>query len=246
MTRQEAQSILLRYRLGDEVHDLEAAQALEVIRQDAELQRWFERHLASQSELRSRLREIPVPSGLKEQILDAQRKNKIIRPTHLWRQPAWLAAAACFVILLGLGVYLFQPRRPDRFSDYRARMVETALRGYGMDVNTPDMSKLRQYFSSKGAPAEYPVGKALERTPLTGGCVLTWRSNPVSMACFDRGNKRMVFLFVIQRKAARGAPLETPEMVRENKLQTISWSVGDKTFLLAGEEGAEKIRDYLP
>ena len=59
---------------------------------------------------------------------------------------------------------------------------------------------------SRGAPADYDVPRGLERLQLTGGGRLTWRSNPVAMVCFDRGDKQMLFLFVMKRSAVKDPP----------------------------------------
>ena len=68
-------------------------------------------------------------------------------------------------------------------------MVSTALREYRMDIVTNDMRTLRHALQAKGAPADYELSQGLETMQLTGGAALTWRNHPVSMVCFDRGNK---------------------------------------------------------
>jgi hypothetical protein len=148
----------------------------------------------------------------------------------------WLAAAAMIMLLLGLAPLWLSPRNPDRFTDYRSRMVRTVLREYRMDIVTNDMTQVRQFLAAHEAPADYALTKGLEALQLTGGGLLRWRGNRVSMVCFDRGDKAMLYLFVIQRAALKDAPRESLQPAKVNKLATLSWSQGDKTYVLAGPD----------
>lgn len=243
MTRAEAREVLLLYRPG--LHggrDPEMAQALEWVQRDSELARWFEQHCAFQTAMRESFRAIEVPADLTARLLAAP---KIVRPQAWWRRPEWIAAAAAAVLLLGLAAFWPQPRVPDRFANFQTRMVGTALREYHMDVETNDMTQLRQFLARGGAPADYEVTSGLAKLKLTGGGLLRWRSNPVSMVCFDRGDKQMLFLFVMNRSALKDPPPETPQVVRVNQLQTVSWTRGDKIYFLAGPDEADFVRKYL-
>lgn len=155
MTRAEAKHSLLLYRPG--VADEGGPQwveALEQTRSDAELQRWFKEHCAFQEVMRAKFRQIPAPERFRAAIL-AQHKAKqiIIRPTAWWRQPAWLAAVAAVVVLLALAAAVLRPHIPDRFADYEAQMVSTALCQYRMDLVTNDIGRVRQFLAAQGAPS---------------------------------------------------------------------------------------------
>ena len=243
MTPRQAKEILLLYRPGTaDAEDPEVVAAVELARRDPELARWFEQHCAFQNALRAKLRQMEVPAHLKGALMA---KQNIIRPPVWWRRPVWLSAAAAVLLLLGLvGIWL-RPEKPDRFANFRARMVSTALREYRMDVVTNDMRQLRQFIAGKGASAEYQLTKGLEKLELTGGGCLQWRSNPVAMVCFNRGDNQMLFLFVMKRSALEDPPGETPQSSTATVLQTVSWSRGDYTYLLAGPEDPEFLRKYL-
>src|SRR5439155_2765774 len=131
------------------------------------------------------------PAELKESILS---QAKIIRPPATWwkRPPAWLAAAACVALLIGLANWFRPERKPDTFADFRRRMVETVLRRYGMDTNSSDGEAVRRYLASKGAPADYSLPKGMQQLKVMGGGLLRWRGHPVSMVCFDRGDKEIL------------------------------------------------------
>ena len=239
MTSPEAKKILELYRPGAaDASDVEVAQALEQSQRDPELRRWFDQSCAFHTAMRERFQQIPVPAGLKETILSTQR---IVRPVQ-WQIPFWLKAAAVFAVLLGLGAIWLQPRPRDRFSDYRARMVRAALKQYRMEIVTNDLNAVRQFLAGRGAPADYVVPDELQKQTVAGGGRLEWRGNPVSMVCFEGADKRMLFLFVTARSAAKDAPVAGTERAKVNKLQTESWSRGDRTYILAGPQDSGLLR----
>jgi len=245
MTSQEAKEILLLYRPGmADADDPDVAQALEAVGRDPQLTRWFEHHQAFQAAMRAKLRQIPVPEHLKYAALGIHPATP--PPTRVWwRPPAWIAAAAALILALCLAAFLTKPKIPNRFADFEQTMVSKAIRGYAMEWETPDMNQLRKDIAAKGAPADYDVPRGLQRLSLTGGAVFPWRNRPVAMVCFDRGNKQMVFLFVMERSAVKDSPPEKPEQGKVSDFITASWTRGDKAYLLAGAEG-DDFQQYLP
>jgi len=243
MTTRAAKEILVGYRPGvpDEV-DPPMAEALALAQQQPELAAWFVQHCAFQQAMRAKLRSAPVPAELRARLLAGR---KVIRPGFWQRPSVWLAAAAALVLLLGLGAMLFRAPVPDRFADFRSRMVRVALREYRMDIVTNDMAQVRAFLASRGGPADYELKPGLAKLQLSGGGLLRWRGHPVSMVCFDRGDQEMLYLFVLGRGAAKDAPPSTPRVEQVNKLVTVSWSQGDKVYVLAGPEGGDFVRKYF-
>jgi hypothetical protein len=247
MNQTEAKEILLLYRAGiDEADDPRLVEALALAQDDPELGRWFEEHRAFQRVMRAKFQQIKVPAHLRTALLaQMQRQRKIIQPAPWWRQPAWLAAAAAVFLVFGFALWWLRPSIPDRFANYQARMVSGALRAYQMDIETNDMQAVRQTLAAHGAPADYTISKGLEQLKLTGGGALHWRNNPVSMVCFDRGGKKMLFLFVMDRAAVKDPPPLKPQTAMIRGLFTASWTQGDKTYLLAGPEEPDFLQKYF-
>ena len=245
MTAREAKEILLLYRPahGDET-DPQVASALELAGRDPELKAWFQEHCAFTEALRQTFAELPVPRTLKGDILLGP---KVVRgPVHWWSRRAALAVAACLV-LLGIVAAIWRQAPPHLdFPNYRARMVGALLREYAMELKTNDMQQVRSYLAQRSAPSDYVVPGALASTSLTGAGVLSWQGEPVSMVCFDRGNKDMVFLLVSQKKQFDTPPPPSPQMAWVKELSTASWSTGDKVYLLVASGPLDSLRAYLP
>lgn len=246
MTPVEARQILLLHRPGmDEAADPQMAEALALAQRDPELGRWFADHCAFQTAMREKLRQIEVPAHLKAALLaQSDPERKIIRPAIWWQQPAWLAAAAA-VVLIGFAVWWLKPSVPDRFANYEARMVRGALREYQMSIRTNDLQAVRQNLAAQGAPTDYSIPTGLQRQTLTGGGALRWRDNPVAMICYARPSGQMLFLFVMDRSAVKDPPPENPKTAMIGGLFTASWSQGDKTYFLAGQEESDFVQKYL-
>ncbi len=234
------------YRPGTaDADDPLVQQAMVVARQDPELARWFETHVAFQSAMRAKFREIEAPVHLKMALLASQ---KVVRPAVWWRSPLWQwAAAAAAIVLIGFAWLWFKPAIPDRFADFQDRMARMVQREpeYWMDWKTADMANLRQKIAGKGGPADYELTKGLEKLTLTGGAVMPWRDNPVAMVCFDRGDKQMLFLFVMKKAAVKDPPPEKPRLAKVNQLITASWTRGEDTYLLAGPDEPDFASKYL-
>lgn len=247
MTVEQAKGILLLYRPGiDDDAQPELAAALKLASEHAELGQWLRDHRGFNDAVRTKLRQLSPPPYLKARLLAAHMPAPPLRTENRWRLPWWLAAAAAAVVLaLALAWATLTPSRPDRFVNFQERMVSTALRGYNMDIATNDMAQVRRYLASHGAPADYEVPRGLERLQLTGGAALRWRSNPVSMVCFNRGDHQMAFLFVTPQTALKDPPPGRPTRARINEFETVSWSRGDKTYVLAGAAGKDFPGKYL-
>lgn len=249
MKREKAKEILMLFRPGtSDAEDPKIIEAMEVVRADSALAQWFEQHVAFQKALRLKFREIEVPEHLKVALLARQ---TIVRPPVWHRPPVWWTAAAALLVVVGLAVVLLKPDPPDRFANFRERMVSTALREYRMDIVTNDMGSLRRFVQARGAPADYELHPGLQKLQVTGGAALTWRNHPVSMVCFDRGNRSMVFLFVMRKSAVKdppphlSPPSELPNVAPVSDMLTASWTEGDNSYLLLDSAEPDFPRKYL-
>lgn len=246
MTPQQAKQILLAFRpWSAEVPSPDETAALALCRQNAELARWFENHCVVQDAIHARFNQVPVPEGLKEQILSEAKSRSV---GVWWRQPAVLAAAT-LTILLSLGSLWLSTRQPKEdvgFTAYRSRMVRTAVKAYGMDLETNDVTQIRAYLAQHQAHADYVLPGNLDPASSVGCGVLSWQGKPVTMVCFRTGKplapgmKSDLFLFVIDRKDLKETPpLNPPAFATVSTLVTASWSEGGKVYLLAAPDESD-------
>jgi hypothetical protein len=246
MTPDEARKMLLLYRPGtSDAADPEIARALTVAKHDPELSRWLDQHCAEQEALRAKIRQIPVPAGLKEQIIS---ERVVLTQKRFTRQVIALAAASACVVLIGWWAALVWqvPPDDDTFANYQSRMVSGALRGYSMDYESSDATKIRDYLGQKKAVENYELPAGLQKAAATGCAVKYWQGAKVAMLCFRTGKplppggNSDLWLFVVDRDSVKGAPVATsPQFAKVNKLMTATWTQGNKLYFLGavGDEG---------
>ena len=251
MNPDEAKTILLLYRPGSaDAGDPQIAEALALATRDPGLSRWLVEHCARQETLRAKFRQINAPAGLKEQIISEQAAQ--VKRTF-WRQYAVLATAVVVAALVVLAPLWFQHRgSADGFAVYRNRMVGFALRGYAMDMLTNNPAPVRAYFAQNQAPADYVLPAPLNQTALAGCAIEGWEGAKVSMVCFRTGKplppgeSSDLWLFVIDRSAVKQAPpVGSLQFARVNKLMTVTWTQGDKLYVLGVEGDEQTLRQYL-
>jgi hypothetical protein len=250
VNKQEARKILALFRPGSaDEKDPFFHEARHLAKTDPELARWFDEHCEAYLVLRRKFQAIPVPPGLKEQILS---ERKIQRPSlqRYWRP---LLAAAAVALLVGLSSSLWPfGDSTDNYAAYRKRMTEKALRNYVMDFTATNTVSIRNFLKASHAPADYSLPAGLKTVAAVGCVVSRWQGSPVSMICFKTGRplplgeQSDLWLFVIDRKsAAKAPPPGEPVFARVNKATTASWSDDHKTYLLAAVGDETFLRKYL-
>lgn len=249
MTPERARQILLLHRPGLDEADAEATAALALLAQDAALREWFAAQQAAHLTLRKEFRGLTPPPALKEQII-AERPwhTRPVRTRHL------AAVAAAFALVALLGVWWSQrPPREDRsFAAYRARMVSTAQRAYGMELETNRMDAIRTFFQQRTMPADFTLPAGLARAESTGCLAVSWQSHRVAMICFKTGQplppgqSSDLWFFVIANQGVPDAPMSAvAQFATVNSVATATWTSGGKTYLLAVAGGEDVLRKFL-
>ena len=249
MTRDEAKKILALYRPGVTDDDPRMAEALELVQRDPELAAWFQQQCAVFDAIRSKLKSIPVPQGLRRQIIAEHSAGT--RVLSLTNRLLLASAVAALILLTGIIWLQLKPNPQGTFDGYRNRMASSVQRTYVMDMHEKDQAKIRDYFGSKGAPTDYVLPKNLDKLPGEGGMVLKWNDHQVSLLCLDASNtpgtRNDLYLFMANRSVLPGAPAASkqPQFKSFNKLMTVTWTVGDRVYLLAGEGSEADLQKYL-
>ena len=251
MNVNEAKTVLLLYRPGTaDAEDPQLVEALALAQTDPRLASWLENHSVCQEVLRAKIRNIPVPAGLKEQIISEQPARE--RLPH--RHPRLTAAVLVGIILLAL-LTIFWPQfypKDDTLAVYQNQMMAIALNGYGMDLLTNSTTEIRSYFARKQAPADYVLPAPLQQVAVVGCAIQDWQKEKVAMLCFRTGRPLPpnqttdLWLFVVPRSSVRGAPEAGPARVFTiNGLVTAVWTQGDKVYLLGAAGDKSTLLQFL-
>lgn len=236
MNREEDKYLLRAYRVGgQDANDSQFCEALERLKQDPELARWFAEEQAIDSRIADKLGVFPVPRDLKAQLLAAR---KILRPVPWWRKPVRLAAAAAAIaVLVGTIATWFSLAAREKFGDFRSfAAAMTATRTDLLDFTSRDPNEIKQSLANRGeAPADFVIPAGLNRRPGIGCCVMNWRGEKVSMVCFELENRKVAHLFVVDRARLRQSPSEGAQAVASNMgITTVAWSDAKNVYVLAG------------
>jgi hypothetical protein len=264
MNHEEAREILALYRPGTaDRTDPSFNEALERAKPhrapengqdhpDPELGRWFQEHCSSHLSIRARFFEIPVPAGLKDQILAEVRipARKVI--PFPFRPKVLLRAAAVLMLCLSLAALFWRSHsRGDDFNIYRSRMARTAMQLYGMDLQSHDLQSINAYLAGHKAPADYVLPEGVSKAQAVGCAILRWQGQPVSMICFrsgqplPAGQQTDLWLFIADQSSVRNGPgSRLPVVARVNKLMTAAWTQDGKMYVLASAGDESFLRKY--
>ena len=245
MNNQEVKFILAAYRPGgQDATDPLFAEALEQVRHDPELARWFELQQAFDGAMSEKLKAEPMPPDLRENILAA---NKIVRLTHRLRPRVWLAAAAAFVILLAVGSLWFSPRPQRSFAAYRDTMTDFLNTRFDhLDFKAKDVAQLKNWLAVQGAPADFVVPEGMRELPSHGCRLLDWDGHKVSLVCYHLANRKEIHLFIIRGVSfSDGPPKGSSRFMSSGGWMTAAWKQGNETLLIVGKGEQAVLQKYL-
>lgn len=245
MKTQEAKFILQAYRPGGEdANDPQFAEALEQVKRDPELAAWFAEQVAFDAAAARALKQVQVPSQLRENILVGQR---VIKPSLWWKRPLWGAIAASFLVLLCIGGLWFKSGRSTRFENYLDQMSLAAdSKGGHLDIETKDQDAIHAWFVSHNARTNFDLPARLSGVPSMGCRVLDWHGHKISMLCYVLEESKHVDLFVAQRSDFPNPPeYGQLRFGRSGRLTTSSWSQANQVYALIGPEDESFFRKYI-
>jgi hypothetical protein len=246
----QAREILSVYRPGSaDAADPQMAEALDQVKLDPELAAWFHEHCAVYTAIRAKLKAVPVPPGLKRQIIVGQADHARIIPLPA---PAKILLAAAAVVLLTTIVWFTFNTRPSentfaRYRDHVARSVQRTTEY--MKMYSTNQTDVLAYFVANQRPADFALSKTLQQLPAEGGSALTWNNHPVEMLCLNAGPatgpRNDLWVWVMDKNAVPDAPGASTQFRQVGNLMTASWSADDKIYVLAARGTGEDIKKFL-
>jgi hypothetical protein len=244
MNREEAQFILEAYRPNaEDARDPQFQEALALARVDPELGRWFAAQQALDGAFANKLRSHPVPADLKAQLLLAR---STMRPRVWWRQPAWLAAAACIAFALAVTAARWRPGAGGTDSmSFREAMAAAATAFPHVDVSGLDVEGYRAWLASRGAAADFVLPARLASQRIAACKIVAWRGTKVTMLCVKVGGRHLD-VFVADASELPGVSLgATPEFFAQGNVSTAGWHRDGKIYLVAGALPQTELRQLL-
>lgn len=248
MDNREAKMILSAYRAnGADAADPFFAEALEQVRHDPELDRWFNEQRHFDQTMHQALQSIQPPQQLRERLLVNRRVVQINQPLGWWarlrsRPVAWMAMAASLLLVFTL-TWMFYPKSSAPLTTAQLiqeviDLKESGKISLGKMGGNPD--DLRAWLSQQGSPANFTIPSGL--TALGGmGCQsFTIHGNKVSLVCFMLDRERMVHFFIVESRALDHPPKAEPSFHRRGRVTVATWSRDGLTYVLLGKDADEQ------
>ncbi len=245
MNNDEAKFLLSAYRPnGRDAADPAMAEALAQAKRDPALAAWFERQQAHDAAVAAKLRGIAPPPGLRDAILAGARATenaRVVRP--VWRHPAWLAAAAAVVILLGAFMgWRFAPIHGATLEEFAVNFVD---RGFTLQKRSADVAVLKAWLAERQQPLPQTLPTEFARLRALGCRMLEFQGREVSLVCFERGGKEF-HVFVVRREAgAIDAPETSPRWIERGRLVAAAWSDASNHYVLVSDAPTETVKRLL-
>ncbi len=245
MNREEAQFILGAYRPNSEdAHDPQFQEALTLARQDPLLGQWFAEQQALDRAFAAKLRSRPIPSDLKARLLLA-RATGVCAPR--WRQPAWIAAAACLALLFALaGSLLLRRGQATDFTEFRTAMANASLdMSDHYDVFGLDKAGLQRWLSENRGDPDFILPSRLADAAVSACKVFEWRQSHVTMLCFKIDGEHVDVFVINASDLPSFASGKSPAFFADSGLTTAAWRREGKVYLLAAAMPTPEIQKLL-
>ena len=244
MTNEDAKFILRAYRPdGSDAADPMFAEALVHARTDPVLGAWLQREQALDAGVAAKLREVPVPAGLRASILAGAQVSAA--PRRRTAFPGWVWAAAALFVVTAIGGWLVVGRSGDRLNAAEiARLAMADVEGPHTGArhdSTP--GSLAAWLSAPGhRVSAFPADA--ERLRREGCRVVRLAGRDVFEICFERSGG--FHLYVMPRKGLRIQSEDLSPVFRaEGQLASVTWGDARFAYVLVSETGLDALRRVL-
>jgi hypothetical protein len=249
MDNREAKFILNAYRPGgQDAHDLRFAGALEQVRRDPSLQRWFDESVAFDAAMTEKLSATPLPGDLRESILTGAKITRAPLWKNRWRK--W-AIAAAVVLSATLGSLIWHNARPTPVAGWQLQALDAILSSIArneshFDVISSNPADLVKWLRTNYAPAGEKLPDNLGNLPTIGCKTFFWHGKPVSLICFTLPDGRAIHLVMTNVSTESDRTItQKAKVIQQGHWATATWREGDMVYMLALEGSRNELRRYL-
>ena len=222
---------------GADDADPAVREALDFVQSDPEMKAWLAAERAMDAELTQKVKSVPVPVSLRQDIMTAMRKEKIV---PMWRRPQVWALAACLVVLVGLVLpeNPFKPSLPAAgYADMRQDIGTLVSSGKFVPTHELDgLPKAQVWLEQKKAPPMDDLPPFLADAVTVACTVMEWRGRTVGGLCLQKDGKLM-HVFVVDRDQLDALPPDG-EVLRASfgGHQTLAWNSSKHFFVLVSDQ----------
>lgn len=249
MDNEQAKLILSTYRHGGEdASDPFYSEALEQVRRDPELGRWFAEQRRFDQSMHRALDSVQPPAGLHDRLLVNRGVVRLHQHPGLMarlrsRPAAWMAMAASIILLLGIGFMMQSPTSDpltaDQFVGEVFELKQSGKISLGkMGGGTDEM---RAWLAERGSPADFVLPAGLEALGGMGCQTFSINGHRVSLVCFMLDKDRIVHFFVMDNTGLDHPPGAAPSFIQRDGLAAATWSQDGRTYILTGKDVDEEI-----
>lgn len=250
MNNTEAKFILSAYRPGGgDAADKTMADALAQAKSDPALAQWLARSQAHDAAVADKLREVPVPAGLREAILAGARVSggklaPMPAQRKTWIGTAWWAAAASVAVMLA-ATALVWPNRAAAESRALANLaIDDTLHARHGGHGGPQAA-LQTWLSQPASKlgGDLPVDfAALE----SSGCrEVSLGGHPVLEVCFKREGK-WFHCYMVRHEDMPDAPMHAkPTLIAAAGGAAAVWSDAHYHYAVVSDGGPEALKLLL-
>lgn len=247
MNNSQAKFILRSYRPdGSDAGDPAFRESLARAEHDPVLSRWLASETAADLAVVAKLKDVPVPTALLDDILAAQRIR--VLPPPRTRGLRWLALAAALTLAVGLPGWHYLHTPPLAAASYARVATGFLNRPFQLDVHAKSLEDVRTWLRANHRNGDVAVPAALSSASKGDvGCrAFSWRGEDVMLLCFTLENGVPAHLFVMKSAALPGAPgREGVLYAQQGQWSTATWAEGDQAFVLATMGGTPALQALL-
>ena len=209
-----------------------------------------ERNAAFDQAAAEALARVTPPADLRERLLQLKHTSAPAAATQAARAPHhrwWLAAAAVLLICVTGWFTLIRPgTSPVITGEWQSASLAVLSRletGHAdLDHVARQISDLKGWLATAGAPAPSRVPRGLESLASFGCKTLDWNDRKVSILCFSLNASQEVHLVMVRNTGlATSPPQGQPEFAEKDGWTTASWSEGQDSFMLALRGSREQL-----
>jgi hypothetical protein len=245
MTTEEAKQILHAFHPnGEDDADPFFAEALELALNDNKLGEWFVEQCAFDASMSRALQSETPPADLRAAILAQNMASPESNPKSIKKISnaliLWAAIAAIIMIFTGMALFMrgsAEEVTPMTVASFTRQALDIKEQGkISLGMMSTDPKQLRTWLAARGAPAGFVIPPGLRGLPSLGCQSYTMGGTKVSLVCFTLGSHQIAHLFIVDKSALADASIRSrPELRNENGLAFATWTSGDKSYVLTGD-----------